>query len=132
VLEGGWYHSGDIGHFDAEGYLYVVSRKNDMIISGGENIYPAEIEAVLEECPAIAEASVVGRPDERWGEMVVAAVALKPGVVMSEAEVLALLAGRIARYKQPREVRFVAALPRSAIGKVKKQELRALVTSVTA
>ena len=131
VLEGGWYHSGDIGHFDAEGYLYVVSRKNDMIISGGENIYPAEIEAVLEECPAIAEASVVGRPDERWGEMVVAAVALKPGVVMSEAEVLALLAGRIARYKQPREVRFVAALPRSAIGKVKKQELRALVTSVT-
>jgi fatty-acyl-CoA synthase len=132
VLEGGWYHSGDIGHFDAEGYLYVVSRKNDMIISGGENVYPAEIEAVLEECPAIAEASVVGRPDERWGEMVVAAVALKPGVVMSEAEVLALLAGRIARYKQPREVRFVAALPRSAIGKVKKQELRALVTSVTA
>ena len=132
VLEGGWYHSGDIGHFDAEGYLYVVARNNDMIISGGENIYPAEIEAVLEECPAIAEASVVGRPDERWGETVVVAVALKPGAVMSEAEVLALLAGRIARYKQPREVRFVAALPRSAIGKVKKQELRALVTSVTA
>jgi fatty-acyl-CoA synthase len=104
-----------------------------MIISGGENIYPAEIEAVLEECPAIAEVSVVGRPDERWGEMVVAAVALKPGAVMSEAEVLALLAGRIARYKQPREVRFVTALPRSAIGKVKKQELRAsLVSSATA
>jgi fatty-acyl-CoA synthase len=132
ALEGGWYHSGDIGHFDAEGYLYVVARKNDMIISGGENIYPAEIEAVLEECPAIAEVSVVGRPDERWGETVVAAVVLKSGIVMSEAEVLALLAGRIARYKQPREVRFVAALPRSAIGKVKKQELRALVTSVTA
>jgi fatty-acyl-CoA synthase len=133
ALEGGWYHSGDIGHFDAEGYLYVVARKNDMIISGGENIYPAEIEAVLEECPAIAEVSVIGRPDERWGETVVAAVALKPGAVMSEAEVLALLAGRIARYKQPREVRFVTALPRSAIGKVKKQELRAaLVSSATA
>jgi fatty-acyl-CoA synthase len=133
ALEGGWYHSSDIGHFDAEGYLYVVARKNDMIISGGENIYPAEIEAVLEECPAIAEVSVVGRPDVRWGEMVVAAVALKPGAVMSEAEVLALLAGRIARYKQPREVRFVTALPRSAIGKVKKQELRAsLVSSATA
>jgi fatty-acyl-CoA synthase len=133
ALEGGWYHSGDIGHFDSEGYLYVVSRKNDLIISGGENIYPAEIEAVLEECPAIAEVSVVGRPDECWGETVVAAVALKPGAAMSEAEVLALLAGRIARYKQPREVRFVEALPRSAIGKVKKQELRAsLIASATA
>jgi fatty-acyl-CoA synthase len=124
ALHDGWYHSGDVGHFDAEGYLYVVARKNDLIISGGENIYPAEIEAVLEECPAIAEASVIGRPDERWGETVVAAVALKPGVSMSEAEVLDLLAGRVARYKQPREVRFFAALPRSAIGKVKKQELR--------
>lgn len=133
VFKGGWYHSGDIGHFDAEGYLHVISRKNDMIISGGENIYPAEIEAVLEECPAIAEVSVIGRPDERWGEAVVAVVALKSGAVMSETEVLALLAGRIARYKQPREVRFVTALPRSAIGKVKKQELRAaLVTSVRA
>ncbi len=133
VLKGGWYHSGDVGHFDSDGYLHVVARKNDMIISGGENIYPAEIEAVLEECPAIAEASVIGRPDERWGEAVVAAVALKPGAAMSEAEVLAFLAGRIARYKQPREVRFVAALPRSAIGKVKKQELRdSIFSSVTA
>ncbi len=124
ALHDGWYHSGDVGHFDAEGYLYVVARKNDLIISGGENIYPAEIEAVLEECPGIAEASVIGRPDERWGEAVVAVVALKPGVSMSEADVLALLAGRVARYKQPREVRFFAALPRSAIGKVKKHELR--------
>jgi len=129
ALRGGWYHSGDFGHFDPEGYLYVVARKNDMIISGGENIYPAEIEGVLLECPAIAEASVVGRPDERWGEAVVAVVALKPGAAISEAEVLALFAGRIARYKQPREVRFVAALPRTAIGKVNRSELRAAIAA---
>ena len=127
ALHGGWYHSGDLGHLDPEGWLYVVARKSDMIISGGENIYPAEIEDVLLECPAIAEASVFGRPDDRWGEAVVAAVVLKPGAAMTEADVLALLAGRVARYKQPREVRFVAALPRTAIGKVKKSDLRAAV-----
>ncbi len=123
----GWYRSGDLGHFDADGHLTVVSRKKDMIISGGENIYPAELENVLAECPAIAEACVVGAPDERWGETVVAAVVLKPGARMSEAEVMALFEGRIARYKHPREVRFLAQLPRSALGKVCKDEVRAAV-----
>jgi fatty-acyl-CoA synthase len=123
----GWYHSGDVGHLDAEGYLTVVSRKKDMIISGGENIYPAELENVLAECPAIEEACVVGAPDERWGEAVVAAVVLKAGARMSEADVLALFQGRIARYKHPREVRFLAQLPRSALGKVRKEEVRAAV-----
>jgi len=123
----GWYRSGDVGHFDAEGHLYVVSRKKDMIISGGENIYPAEVEGVLLECPAIEEACVLGRPEERWGEAVVAAVVLKPGRRMSEAEVRALFEGRIARYKHPREVCFLERLPRSALGKVQKDAVRAAV-----
>jgi fatty-acyl-CoA synthase len=124
----GWYRSGDLGHFDADGHLYVVARKKDMIISGGENIYPAEVENVLLDCPAIQEACVVGRPETRWGEAVVAAVELKPGFGMSEADVLALFQGRIARYKHPREVRFLERLPRSALGKVQKEAVRAAVT----
>lgn len=123
----GWYHSGDLGHFDEEGHLYVVARKTDLIISGGENIYPAEVEDVLLGCPAIEEACVVGRPEARWGEAVVAAVVLKPGCSMSEAEVMALFQGRIARYKHPHEVRFVERLPRSALGKVHKEAVRAAV-----
>lgn len=123
----GWYRSGDLGHFDAEGHLYVVARKKDMIISGGENIYPAEVETVLLECPAIEEACVVGRPEARWGEAVVAAVVLKPGRHMTEAEALALFEGRIARYKHPREVRFLERLPRSALGKVQKDAVRAAI-----
>jgi fatty-acyl-CoA synthase len=119
----GWYHSNDIGHFDDEGYLHVVSRKTDMIVSGGENIYPAEIENILLECPAILEACVVGRPDERWGEAVVAFVILQPGAQMSEAEVRALFEDRIARFKHPREIRFTTAFPRTALGKVQRAEL---------
>ena len=128
----GWYRSGDIGHFDDEGHLHVVARKKDMIISGGENIYPAELENILLEAPAVAEACVVGRPDERWGEAVIAAVVLKEGGRLSEAEVMALFQGRIARYKQPREVRFLEQLPRSALGKVLKDEVRSAVTQAPA
>jgi fatty-acyl-CoA synthase len=129
ALRGGWYHSGDIGHVDVEGYLHVVARKYDLIISGGENIYPAEIENVLLEHPAIVEACVVGCPDEHWGEAVVAAVVLKPGARLSAADVIAMLDGRIARYKQPRAVRFVDSLPRTALGKVQREELRAVVAA---
>ena len=124
----GWYRSGDLGHFDEEGHLYVVSRKKDMIISGGENVYPAEVETVLLESPAIEEACVVGLPEPRWGEAVVAAVVLKAGCRMSEQEALALFKGRIARYKHPREVRFLERLPRSALGKVQKEAVRAALT----
>ena len=124
----GWYRSGDLGHFDEEGHLYVVSRRKDMIISGGENIYPAEVESVLLECPAIEDACVVGRPEERWGETVVAAVVLKPGRRMTEAEAMALFEGRIARYKHPREVRFLERLPRSALGKIQKEAVRAAIS----
>jgi fatty-acyl-CoA synthase len=127
AIRDGWYHSGDVGHLDAEGYLTVVARKKDMIISGGENIYPAELENILAECPGIEEACVVGRPDARWGEAVVAAVVLRRGARMSEAEVMALFQGRIARYKHPREVRFMAQLPRSALGKIRKEDVRAAI-----
>jgi fatty-acyl-CoA synthase len=129
ALRGGWYHSGDIGHVDVEGYLHVVARKYDLIISGGENIYPAEIENVLLEHPAIVEACVVGCPDERWGEAAVAAVVLKPGVRLSATDVMAMLDGRIARYKQPRAVRFMDSLPRTALGKVQREQLRAVVAA---
>ena len=131
ALVDGWFHSGDMGHLDAEGYLYVDGRRKEMIISGGENIYPAEIENVLAECKDIAEASVVGRPDERWGEIVVAVVAPKSGHTLTPASVLHLLEGRIARYKHPKEVVFVGELPKTALGKVRKEEVRQMIARAT-
>jgi fatty-acyl-CoA synthase len=131
ALVDGWFHSGDMGHQDAEGYLYVDGRKKEMIISGGENIYPAEIENLLAECQDIAEASVIGRPDERWGEVVVAVVAPKTGSTLTPAAVLQLLEGRIARYKHPKEVVFVGELPKTALGKVRKEDLRRMVAHST-
>jgi fatty-acyl-CoA synthase len=127
ALRGGWFHSGDMGHLDAEGYLTVDGRKKEMIISGGENIYPAEIENVLLDCPDIAEASVVGRPDPRWGEIVVAVVAPKEGRRLETEQVLRLFEGRIARYKHPKEVVFVGELPKTALGKIRKEDVRQLV-----
>jgi fatty-acyl-CoA synthase len=127
AFAGGWYHSGDIGHLDDEGHLYVVARMKDLIISGGENIYPAEVESVLLESPAVEEACVVGWPDKRWGEVVAAAIVLKSGFRMTEAEALALFQGRIARYKHPREVRFLERLPRSALGKVQREAVRTAI-----
>lgn len=124
ALRDGWYHTSDIGHIDEDGYLHVVARKSDMIISGGENIYPAELETILAECPSIREACVIGQRDERWGEMVVAVVALQPDAALTEADVMALFAGRIARYKHPRAVRFVQALPRNELGKIKRSALQ--------
>lgn len=127
VLVDGWFHSGDVGHLDEAGLLWVDGRKKDMIISGSENIYPAEIENILSESPAIAEASVVGRPDPRWGEIVVAVIVRRPGQMIDAAGVLALLEGRIARYKHPKDVVFIDALPRTALGKVRKEEVRRVI-----
>jgi len=110
---------------DADGVLALLDgRKKDMIISGSENIYPAEIENVLIESPDIAEASVVGRPDERWGEIVVAVVVRHPGSTIDAGGVLALLEGRIARFKHPKDIVFADALPKTALGKVRKEEVR--------
>jgi fatty-acyl-CoA synthase len=124
ALEGGWYHTGDIAHADADGWLRVDGRRHDVIISGGENVYPAEIENVLAGCPDIAEVAVVGRPDQRWGEAVVAVVVPADGAQISAEKVAALLDGRVARYKHPRDVILAGALPRTALGKVKREELK--------
>jgi fatty-acyl-CoA synthase len=123
----GWFRSGDLARVDDEGYYWVVGRSKDMIISGGENVYPAELENILADCPDVLEAVVVGVPDPKWGEAVVAAVVRRPGAALDEAAVMRLFDGRIARYKQPRRVAFVDALPKSAIGKVQKFEVRRLV-----
>ena len=126
ALEGGWYHTGDVGHADTDGWLYVDGRRRDVIITGGENVYPAEIENVLVECPEIVEVAVVGRADERWGEAVVAIVVLARDAELSREAICALLDGRVARYKHPRDVVFADALPRTALGKVKREELKRL------
>jgi fatty-acyl-CoA synthase len=120
----GWFRTGDLARVDDEGFYWVVGRTKDMIISGGENVYPAELENVLADCAGIAEAAVVGVADPRWGEAVVAAVVKKPGATLDEAAVLALFDRRIARFKHPRRVIFVDSLPKSALGKVQKAELR--------
>ena len=127
ALAGGWFHSGDLGHFDADGCLWIDGRAKDMIISGGENIAPAEIENVLLACGDIAEVSVVGAADARWGEVVVAVVARRSGSAIGAEQVLGLLEGRVARYKHPKRVVFVETLPKTALGKVRKEDVRRLV-----
>jgi len=124
---GGWFRSGDIGHRDGEGFLWVDDRKSDLIISGGENVYPAELEAVLAAHPAVARCAVVARRDPRWGEVPVAFVALRQGATLSRADALALFDGRLARFKHPRDIVFVDQLPTTALGKVEKFRLRAML-----
>jgi fatty-acyl-CoA synthase len=129
----GWFATGDIGHRDEEGYLYVDERKKDVIISGGENIYPAELEAILAKEVRLAEAVVVARPDPRWGEVpVVVCVARRGAETVGQEAILALFEGRIARYKQPRDVVFLEALPKNALGKVMKYELRRIIAEAAA
>ncbi|MBX0328015.1 hypothetical protein K2Z83_10040 [Oscillochloris sp. ZM17-4] len=113
---------GGLGHRDAEGYLYVADRRSDLIISGGENIYPAEVEAALLSHPAVAEAGVVGLPDERWGQAPVAAVVLRGPA--DPDEILAFVRGRLAAYKLPRRIVILADLPRTASGKLQRRLLR--------
>ncbi|HEX6543214.1 MAG TPA: long-chain fatty acid--CoA ligase [Ktedonobacterales bacterium] len=120
----GWWHTGDLATRDTDGYYYIVGRKKDMYISGGENIYPAEIENVLAEHPDIVEAAVIAKPDARWGEVGVAFVVPRDPDALTDDGVIAWCGGRLARYKLPRRVVFVESLPRNAMGKVIKQELR--------
>ena len=109
---------------DEDGDIYIVDRKKDMFISGGENVYPAEVENAIFELPQVAEAAVIGVRYEKWGEVGRAIVALKPGTVLTEAEILEFLKGRLAKYKVPRGVVFIDQLPRNAAGKVLKNTLR--------
>jgi long-chain acyl-CoA synthetase len=122
TLRGGWLHTGDVGSLDADGFLTLRDRSKDMIISGGANIYPREIEEALLRHPAVAECSVVGRPHPEWGEEVVAFVVRKTGV--DEEALDAHCLDHIARFKRPRAYRFVEALPKNNYGKVLKTELR--------
>jgi fatty-acyl-CoA synthase len=124
AFAGGWFHSGDLVRQDDEGYLYVVDRKKDMIISGGENVYPAEVERVLLEHTAVAEAAVVGIDHPRWVETPLAVVVLRPGAGATAETLIAHCAQHLAGYKKPTAIRFVDALPRNAAGKVLKRELR--------
>jgi len=120
----GWFRTGDAGQLDSDGYLHLKDRIKDMIISGGENVYSVEVELALSDHPDVVEAAVVGVPDERWGETVKAYVVREPGSALGDDELMDFLQGRLARYKQPRRIEFVDELPRNAIGKVLKRDLR--------
>ncbi|MGJ4993284.1 acyl-CoA synthetase [Bradyrhizobium sp. HKCCYLS3077] len=120
----GWLHTGDATRIDEEGFYYIVDRWKDMYISGGENVYPAEVESVLHQLSAVAEAAVIGIADPQWGETGMAIVAVKPGQSLSEADIFAHCQANLARFKCPRTVRFVDALPRNATGKIHKPTLR--------
>jgi acyl-CoA synthetase (AMP-forming)/AMP-acid ligase II len=124
ITPDGWLRSGDGGHLDADGYLYVTDRIKDMIISGGENIYPAEIERVLAEHPALQDVAVIGVPDERWGEVPKAVVVAKPDTTVDTEQLLAWCRERLASFKCPKTIDVVAELPRNPTGKILKKDLR--------
>jgi acyl-CoA synthetase (AMP-forming)/AMP-acid ligase II len=130
LLPGGWLRTGDGGSFDTDGYLYLHDRLTDMIVTGGENVYPAEVESVLTGHPAVAEVAVVGVPSARWGESPYAVVVLRPGAQVSEAELIAWTRDRLAHFKCPAGVSFAASLARTASGKLQKQAIRASLSSV--
>ncbi|MFW6184369.1 MAG: AMP-binding protein, partial [Chloroflexota bacterium] len=124
VDEEGWFHTGDLAQHDEDWYFYIVDRKKDMFISGGENVYPAEIEKVLYEHPAIHMCAVIGVPDERWGEVGLACVVLQPDVEVAEQELLAHMRDHLASFKVPKRVEFMESLPISGAGKILKRELQ--------
>src|SRR5690242_6114851 len=124
-VDGGWFRTGVVVRVDADGWTYIVDRVKDMIISGGENIYPAEVEAVINQLPEVEDCAVVAVPDQRWGEVGLVFVVLRPGADLDAEALRTRLDGRLARYKIPRHVRFVVDLPRTATGKVRRADLRA-------
>jgi len=123
-LKNGWLHTGDLGKLDEDGYVYVVERKDDLIISGGVNVYPREIEEILYKHPAVSEASVIGLPDEHWGEVVTAVIVPRHGARVSEAEIIEFCAKSLAGYKKPKTAHFWKELPKSPQGKILKKEIR--------
>ena len=125
MTDDGWIHTGDAGYMDADGYLYIHDRVKDMIISGGENVYPAEVESAIYGHPAVQEVAVIGVPDAKWGETVKAVCVPKPGMTIDEADVIAWARERIAAFKAPRSIDVIEALPRNASGKILRKDLRA-------
>ncbi|MGZ4436076.1 MAG: long-chain-fatty-acid--CoA ligase [Nocardioidaceae bacterium] len=124
AMRGGWFHTGDLAYADEDGYVFVVDRKKDLVIRGGYNVYPREVEEVLYEHPAVAEVAVIGKPDDKLGEEVVAVISLEPGKDASPEELIEFCRGRMAAYKYPREVRVLPELPKGPTGKILKKELR--------
>jgi long-chain acyl-CoA synthetase len=124
AFRNGWFHTGDLGYVDEDGFFFIVDRSKDLVIRGGYNVYPREIEEVLFEHPDIVEAAVIGKPDDRLGEEVVAVVVARDGAALSEQDVIGYTKERLAAYKYPREVRFLEALPKTPTGKILKSELR--------
>jgi o-succinylbenzoate---CoA ligase len=128
AIHDGWLSTGDIGYLDEDGYLYVLDRRNDLIISGGENVYPAEIESLLLSHPDIVEAGVCGQPDANWGQVAIAFVHLRPDSTVTAEGLQAFIGSRLARYKQPRFIHIVDALPRNSAGKLLRRELPSLLS----
>jgi len=124
AIEDGWLHSGDVARMDDDGFYFIVDRIKDMFISGGENVYPAEVENVIFQMPQVADVAVIGVPDPRWQEVGKAVVVVKEGQALSEDEVVAFCQARLARYKVPKSVAFLKQLPRNPAGKVLKPDLR--------
>ena len=124
AMKGGWFHTGDMGQRDEEGFITIVGRKVEMIISSGENIYPAEVERVIQALPEVREAAAIGMPDRKKGEVVAAFVMLKEGAELSEEALLAAVKDRIAGFKLPKKVIFVKDFPRNSIGKILKKDLK--------
>jgi long-chain acyl-CoA synthetase len=124
ALKNGWLHTGDMGRRDNDNYFYIVDRKIDLIVSGGENVYPVEVENVISAHPNVLEVAVIGVPDDNWGEAVKAIVVARKGAQISPTEIIEFCRDKIARFKTPKSIDFAGALPRTPSGKVKKTELR--------
>jgi len=124
AIRDGWFHTGDAGSLDGDGFLYIRDRIKDMIVSGGENIYPAELESALMAHPAVADVAVIGVPDDRWGETVRAIVVRRPDAELTEEELIDWSRERLAGFKRPRSVDFTDTIPRNPSGKILKRELR--------
>jgi long-chain acyl-CoA synthetase len=124
TLRGGWLHTGDLGVMDERGYLYILDRAKDMIISGGENVYSREIEDVIIRHPAVFEVAVIGVPDEKWGESIKALVSLREGQKVTEEEIINFCKQHLASYKKPKSVEFIGSIPKNPYGKILKRELR--------
>ena len=124
VIKDGWFHTGDLARMDEEGFVYIVDRKKDMFISGGENVYPAEIEKVLLGYPGITDAAVVGVPDKKWNEVGKAFIVTRDGNPLNSDEIYQFLQDKLAKYKMPKYIEFVEKLPKTASGKIKKGLLK--------